>query len=161
MCLFLIHQKVQLEYHNKGDYRNQVSLQDTAAQIKWLTNALQNSKATWKIVVGHHPLYSAGKRKGKTQDMENRFKHIFNTYKVDAYLSGHEHHLEYDKIDSDYFHHFISGSGSEVRSVSNALYAKFVDAEAGIFSFSINKKSMLVQAINQYGKVIFEKLIKK
>jgi tartrate-resistant acid phosphatase type 5 len=151
----------QTDYYKETDYETAVKSQDTAAQKKWLIESLQKSTATWKIVVGHHPLYSAGKRKGKTGDMENSFAPIFNQYKVDAYLCGHEHHLEYDKTTAINFHHYISGAGSEARPVGNAPYAKFVAAEHGFFAFSISNNQMLVQAINHVGNIVFSHSIKK
>ena len=30
------------------------------AQLRWLTESLDKSVATWKVVYGHHPIYSAG-----------------------------------------------------------------------------------------------------
>ena len=36
-----------------------------------------------------HPLYTARKRKGKTGDMIDAFREIFEKYKVDAYFCGH------------------------------------------------------------------------
>ena len=43
---------------------------------------------------------------------------IFEKYKVDAYISGHEHNIQYIKrnISKEYtFHQFIVGSSSETR----------------------------------------------
>lgn len=145
----------QSDYYKEEDYGPKVKKCDTAAQKKWLIQQLQKSTATWKIVVGHHPLYSAGKRMGKTGDMEKQFADIFNKYNVDAYFCGHEHHLEHDKTENNYFHHFISGAGSEARPVNSASYAKYVAAEHGFMSVAISNNKMLVQAINHLGKVTY------
>jgi hypothetical protein len=145
----------QAEYYKDEVYGPKVKLQDTTTQKKWLEEGLKNSTALWKIVIGHHPLYSAGKRKGKTGDMINSFRTLFNTYKVDVYFAGHEHHLEHGKAKNDYFNHVISGAGSEKRNVTKASYAKFVAAVQGFFSISINKKDMLLQAVSEKGKIIY------
>lgn len=151
----------QTDYYDGKDYSTNVKLQDTAAQINWLKTELKKSTATWKIVVGHHPLYSAGKRMGQTQDMYNKFSSIFNEFKVDAYLCGHEHHLEYDKVDNNCFHHFVSGAGSEIRPVKKADYAKFVMSQHGFFALSITSNKMQVQAISEKGDILFENIINK
>lgn len=65
---FLDTNSFQKDYYADEDYGPMVKTQDTAAQKAWLINGLKNSTATWKCVAGHHPLYSAGKRMGKTQD---------------------------------------------------------------------------------------------
>jgi hypothetical protein len=151
----------QSEYYTNDEYVNNVKTADTSAQKKWLEEALKNSKATWKLVVGHHPLYSAGKRKGKTQDMQNAFEALFNKYKVDAYFCGHEHHLEYDEPESVSFKQFISGAGSEATAVSSATYAKFVQQEFGFLTASITGKEMLVQFVSWEGKILYTTTITK
>jgi 3',5'-cyclic AMP phosphodiesterase CpdA len=88
-------------YYSKGnEIEENVKRQDTVAQKIWIINNLKNSDYDfkWKIVVGHHPMYSGGKRKNNkdTKDIEKLFAPIFEEYKVDAYLCGHEHDLEPD-----------------------------------------------------------------
>jgi len=151
----------QQAYYKEDDYAAKVVTADTAAQKKWLENALKNSTATWKFVVGHHPLYSAGGRKGKTQDMENGFKNLFEQYKVDAYLCGHEHHLEYDEPEGVHFVEFISGAGSEATAVSTAPYAKFALQEFGFLTVNVTAAKALFQFINWQGKVVYTTQIKK
>jgi tartrate-resistant acid phosphatase type 5 len=151
----------QTEYYTNDEYATNVKLTDTVAQKKWLTDALQKSNATWKFVVGHHPLYSAGKRKGKTADMENSFKNLFEQYKVDAYLCGHEHHLEYDEPEGVHFKQIISGAGAEATPVTIAPYAKFVQQDFGFVTASITAKEALFQFINWEGKILYSSSLKK
>lgn len=157
---FLDTSPFQKDYYRDEKYKEKVAATDTLAQKKWLKEALQTSTATWKFVVGHHPLYSAGMRKGKTGDMRT-FKSLLNKYHVDSYFAGHEHHLEYDETNSDVFHHFISGSGSEVRPVTTAPYAKAVFSAHGFIAVSVAEKEMLAQFIDHTGKVIYSTAIKK
>ncbi len=151
----------QTDYYTDEEYGPKVATADTAAQKKWLENGLKNSTANWKFVVGHHPLYSAGKRKGKTGDMLNSFAPLFEKYKVDAYFCGHEHQLEFDQPDGYHFVEFISGAGAEATPVTSALYAKFVAQEFGFLTASLTAKEMLVQFINHEGKILYTTTIKK
>lgn len=59
-------------------------------QKKWLEKELKASDAQWKIVVLHHPLYSA---KGKYNNLIQKaiFNSLIQEYKVDLVLQGHEH----------------------------------------------------------------------
>jgi 3',5'-cyclic AMP phosphodiesterase CpdA len=62
----------------------------------WLETALAQSKTPWKIVYGHHPLYSTGAH-GQDNDLKvlrNRLEPLFRKYRVDAYLAGHDHNYE-------------------------------------------------------------------
>lgn len=59
-------------------------------QRKWLEEQLEQSKAKWKIVVLHHPLYSI---KSTTNNLIQRwmFDDLVRQYGVDIVLQGHEH----------------------------------------------------------------------
>lgn len=149
----------QQDYYNDEEYGPKVRTADTTAQKKWLASGLQNSNADWKFVIGHHPLYSAGKRKGKTADMEHSFANLFEKYKVDAYFCGHEHQLEFDQAEGYHFAQFISGSASEATPVTYAAYAKFVVQDFGFLSATLTKKELLIQFINHEGKILYNTTI--
>lgn len=87
--------------------------QATAPQLAWLEEALQE-EADWRIVVGHHPLYSSGTIHGDQPDMIDAFQPLFDRYGVATYICGHEHDIQHIKPDGP-THHFLSGTGSEVR----------------------------------------------
>ncbi len=58
-------------------------------QRQWLTEQLDQSKAKWKILVLHHPLYSI---KGKNNIIQRwMFDDLVHQYGVDLVLQGHEH----------------------------------------------------------------------
>lgn len=151
----------QKEYYKNEEYGPKVMLVDTLAQKKWLVQALSASKANWKVVVGHHPLYSAGKRKGKTLDMENSFANLFDQYGVDIYFCGHEHHLGHDQDKGRKFQQFISGAGSEATAVSSAPFSKFAVQDFGFMTASVTEKEMLIQVINDQGKILYTTSVKK
>lgn len=151
------------KYYNDDVYGPQVATQDTATQLQWLSFVLgdTSSNIKWRIVVGHHPLYSGGKRidSKDTRDIQDVFKPIFKKYKVDMYLCGHEHHLEYVKAEES-THYFTSGAGSEVRPVSlHPRYGKFASAQAGFMAFSLVPDSARIQVINNKGEVIHSTVI--
>jgi tartrate-resistant acid phosphatase type 5 len=86
----------QSEYYKTDEHH--VTGQDTAKQMLWIDSCLTNSKSRWKIVVGHHPVYSSGSAHGaQTGDMEARFAAFFEKKGVDAYFCGHDHDFEYVK----------------------------------------------------------------
>ena len=59
-------------------------------QRSWLKKQLEESKAKWKVVVLHHPLYSI---RGKNNNLIQRwmFDDLIREYGVDLVLQGHEH----------------------------------------------------------------------
>lgn len=51
---------------------------------------------TWLVVCGHYPVFSVGGH-GDTEELLSDLLPLLKRYKVDAYLSGHDHlsaHLE-------------------------------------------------------------------
>jgi len=82
-----------------------------AAQRQWLDRALGASKARWKIVYGHHPVYTNGDhggRSGSIPRIKSYLLPLLLKHKVDVYLAGHDHDLEALEPE-DGVHFFVSG----------------------------------------------------
>ncbi|MDN3705995.1 metallophosphoesterase [Myroides ceti] len=137
-------------YKNPQKYPD-LAKQDTITQRKWIEETLNTSDPAikWKVVVGHHPLYSGGKRKNNkdTASFESKFADLFDQYKVDAYICGHEHDLQIVKPKKRYTTQFLSGAGSEVRETGNREGTVFAAAEPGFMTFTIVKNKMIVQTV--------------
>lgn len=59
-------------------------------QAVWLEDVLKRNPQTWTIVSFHHPVFStAGERDNKR--LRELWKPLFDTYKVDLVLQGHDH----------------------------------------------------------------------
>ena len=153
-------------YYKKGsDMYENIIAQDTTAQKKWLIKELEtkDTAVKWKIVVGHHPLYSGGKRKDsqETKSFETKFAAIFDTYKVDAYFCGHEHDLQIIKPKNRYTTQFLSGAACEVRPSGTREGTLFFAEKAGFMTFSLTNSQLLAQVIDAEGHVIFKTIIDK
>jgi tartrate-resistant acid phosphatase type 5 len=138
-----------------------ISKQDTAQQKKWLETTLANSTAKWKIVVGHHPLYTTGMRLGKTQDIINAFDYIFEKYKVDMYFAGHEHDLQHQKPQNKTVNHFVSGAGSEIRPVTKTEMTVFSKSAHGFMTVTLLPTQATIQVIDEKGNILHKTIIKK
>jgi tartrate-resistant acid phosphatase type 5 len=139
-------------YHKNPEKYAGIKEQDTLAQKKWLKETLstQDKSIKWKIVVGHHPLYSGGYRK-ENKDIklfESKFANLFDEYRVDAYLCGHEHDLQIIRPKGRYTTQFLSGAGSEVRPSGLREGSIFSASKPGFMTFSITNNQLLVQVIN-------------
>ena len=137
-----------------------IRAQDTAAQRKWLQEVLRASDARWKFVIGHHPLYTSGPRKGRKNDVAEALQPILESAGVDIYFAGHEHILEHDVL-TPRLHHVISGSGSEVTPSTGNPLTKFVASQGGFVTCSVNKEEVWLQYINHEGKLIYSTSVKK
>jgi predicted MPP superfamily phosphohydrolase len=129
--------------------------QDTAAQLNWLNQTLNNSKASWKIVIGHHPLFTTGVRRDKMLDVRHSLLPIFEKYKVNIYFAGHEHDLQHQKPQG-FTHYFVSGAGSEIRPVTkDSSQTKFAISDHGFMSVQLYRDSLLLNFINYKGKKLY------
>lgn len=59
-------------------------------QAKWLDRVLSGNKKTWTVITFHHPLFSS-KEGRDNPEFRKTFKPIFDKYKVDLVLQGHDH----------------------------------------------------------------------
>src|ERR1044071_7103589 len=104
------------EFYKNSEYGPNVRTQDSTAQKKWLEKVLSNPSKNikWKIVVGHHPMYTGGSRTNAydTKAIYNSMHSMLLKHNVDIYLAGHEHNLQHIAPKGT-LHHFISGSASE------------------------------------------------
>ena len=147
-------------YYSRAGYES-VKEQDSLAQKNWIDNKLSESSATWKIVIGHHPFYTSGRRKNRKSFVKDHLEPLFEKHKVDLYFAGHEHDLQHLKPKDVTTHHFISGAGSEVRASSYGIHSKFADSGPGFIIASALDKVILLQFVNWKGEVIYSTEILK
>lgn len=152
------------EFYKNAEYGPNVKGQDTTAQKRWLAKTLEDKDPSikWKIVVGHHPMYTGGSRTDgyDTKAIRSSLKPMLDRYGVDVYLTGHEHSLQYLKPEGQ-THHFISGAASEKTPVKLIPDAQMVASEYGFMLFSVTNNQLRVQVLNDEGYIIYNTLIKK
>ena len=151
-------------YYNDEDYGPKIRQQDTTAQKQWLEKVLSDADTTiiWKFAFGHHPLYTAGNRAMDIPPVRNSLEAIFEKYKVDVYISGHEHHLQSYHPQNKYTHHFISGAGSEANETLKPRGpVDFFAAIQGFMTFSVTANEVMMQAVNRNGIRITKEAIKR
>lgn len=158
--LFIDTSPLNDEYYGEAKYKDKVSGQDTTAQLEWMDSLLADT-FDWKIVVGHHPLYTGGKRIDDENYVRNHLEPRFEKHKVDLYLAGHEHDLQHIKPSTKVTHHFISGAGSEVRPTGKINSSLFSASIQGFLSTAIEKDSIICDFISYQGKLIYQYSVKK
>jgi hypothetical protein len=98
--------------------------------VRWLEASLASSKARWKIVIGHHPLWStAGSKFQQAKSLRRLILPALCRY-ADLYLAGHEHTLEVHTdgcsealpgSDMTPLPQVVSGSASKMRPTNSAF----------------------------------------
>ena len=135
-------------------------------QLDWLNEQLNKSKAHWKIVFGHHPLYSHGtitRTMPQKEPMIAALEPIFVKHKIDIYFAGHDHSLEILKPVKG-IHYVISGGGAgpdrayNVKWTDEAYYAATM---GGFVLCRISQKELVIEFVRIGGKTQYAHVITK
>lgn len=121
-------------------------------QLAWLDQALGSSTAPWKLVVGHHPIYSAGIGHGSDKDLVANLLPILQKHGVQAYICGHDHDLQ--QLQTGNLTMIISGGGSEHLPVFWIPESKFSRSSSGFALVSMRPREMQVRFIDDQGKLL-------
>lgn len=104
-----------------------------AEMLTWLESALTESDARWKIVIGHHPVWSSSGTKVEEEIVLREILRPVLCRHADAYLAGHDHMLEVhsddcrgvldDAADVPPVLHVVSGAAGKQRPANSRFMA--------------------------------------
>jgi len=126
---------------------------DYPAQLEWLDRSLAESGARWKIVYGHHPLYSHATAEGRYATMIERLEPILVRHGVDLYLAGHDHVLDMMKPIHGVYH-VTSGGGSgddEAYDVVQTDESYYAATGGGITFFRVTTDELVIEFLDLDG----------
>jgi acid phosphatase len=142
-------------YYNKNakePTRANVITQDVPGQLAWFKAALAASKAQWKIVIGHHPIYSGGGH-GDTPELIENILPLLHEHKVQAYFNGHDHDLQH--LVAGEVNLFDSGAGSQHTLTFYTKRSKFAKSCSGFTTVSLQSHKMDVRMIDSHGNQVY------
>ncbi len=105
---------------------------DWQRQISWLRVVLAQSRAPWKVVVGHHPIYSSGFY-GNDPHLAAKLTGLMQRHGVQLYINGHEHNYERSKPLQGITYLVVGGGGASLRPV---MASEQTARAASTFSFA-------------------------
>ena len=119
---------------------------DWNGQLTWLNQELSRSTAPWKIVYGHHPIYSSG-HYGTSQEMVSLLTPVFKKHGVQLYINGHEHNYERTRpIDGTTY--LITGiGGAYLRPVSRSQWTEYAVSRFGFSGVEVYDDRLEIQGI--------------
>ena len=123
-------------------------------QADWLKDALAKSTAVWKIVYGHHPIYSYGSH-GNTASLIKKLLPLLKN-QADFYVAGHDHDQQLLKPEEN-VHFVVSGAAAENRGVTPGSKAEYTSSELGFAYFTVTEGQAKYQSYNAKGELKFEK----
>jgi hypothetical protein len=122
---------MRLVVFNSDDYRN-------TEQLQWLEKTLSDARSNpgiqWLVVAQHHPLYGSSKGREDNSGLIKAVQPLFDKYKVDLVLAGHDHHYERQfpmrggKAVSSHPNAYLKGEGT--------LYVKGGGGGKGLYEFA-------------------------
>ena len=130
------------------------------AQLAWLDQQLAKSTAPWKIVYGHHPLYSSG-RHGSNPELTAKLAPIFAKHKVPLYLCGHDHGYERSIPLDDTIYIVNGGGGAPLYKFGRSPQTAFVSSQFSFMTFDVYQDKIITKAIATDGKVFDRAIITK
>jgi acid phosphatase len=134
-----------------------VASQDVTAQLSWLDHELAKSTAPWKLVIGHHTIYSGGSGHGDTPETQELIEPLLEKHRVQAYIHGHDHDLQH--IRRGGIDYLCCGAGSEVRSVKAIDGTLFCQARSGFAVFHSEPSALTFEFRDYEGKVLHQAAI--
>lgn len=126
---------------------------DSILQYNWLKKVLAESKEQWVFVTGHHPVYSASAYHGDTYEMKKLIKPLFDKYKVDFYICGHDHDFEHAKDANEYTDYIVTGTGGAPRPVSGNTHTIYSISTLGFTYVSLSSVNAKLHFISSDGLV--------
>jgi len=132
---------------------------ESESQIQWLEVELSASKARWRIVAGHHTIYSNGEH-GDNPHLASILEPLFVRHNVDMYLAGHDHDLQILQPVKG-VHYIVSGGGGKHRNTRWRENTIFAATNLGFTWISISFDDALVQFFDAAGTLQYAHVIGK
>lgn len=127
---------------------------DWKTQLTWLDKELSRSKAPWKIVFGHHQIYSSG-HYGLNQPFIKTLTPIFQKYGVQLYINGHDHHYERTR-NINGITYLTCGAGAGTRPIVTSEWTAHAQSKLSFAAFDLYSDRLEISGIDTKS-VIFDK----
>ncbi len=131
--------------------------QDTAAQLVWLDKALGASTAKWKIVIGHHPLYTVTGGKRDQKELIAQVGPLLQKHGVRIYINGHDHNFQYLEVDG--VHYITNGAGSQTEKNGAAKPGQFASRSHGFMTAELSAGAFGFTFVDETGAELFSKIV--
>jgi len=130
----------------------------TADQLEWLQRELEASDSRWKVVYGHHPIYSHGYH----GDNPSLIRELLPVLKgrANVYLTGHDHDMQHLKPEGD-LHFFVAGCGGKRRHIRPGPRSLFAKSALGFSVLEANEFSLKMTFVDTGLIPLYEYMLKQ
>jgi hypothetical protein len=128
-------------------------------QREWLDRELSASQAKWKIVYGHHPIYSDGNYEDRPDLIQSLLPILAN--RADAYICGHDHNLQALQPQRGVRFYIAGGGGAGLYEVTGSPRSLFVSRSNGFAVLEADAQRLVVKLVDGAGTVVYDEVIAK
>jgi 3',5'-cyclic AMP phosphodiesterase CpdA len=125
-------------------------------QLAWFTRELSRSRARWKVVLMHHPLYTSGRYGWQARLTRWQLEPVLADHGVAVVFSGHEHLYQRTRLQRGVLY-FISGGAGSLRRGDGRVtstIARSFDKDFHFMLVEIAQDALYFQAITREGATI-------
>jgi 3',5'-cyclic AMP phosphodiesterase CpdA len=122
-------------------------------QLPWLKKALAASTAPWKVVVGHHPIRSAGLY-GDDPPAIARLAPLFRRHRVQLYINGHDHDYERTRVIDGTTYLTVGNGGAHLRAVVPNAHTARAASTYGFAEITATPERLHIEAWDSQGQRI-------
>jgi hypothetical protein len=119
----------------------------TRAQLEWLDRELGRSKARWKIVYGHHPIYSYGVH-GDDHALRDNLLPVLRG-RANLYICGHDHDLQHIAPDGGVHFVLAGGGGAAPRVISAGPRSLYAASKNGFATIEASRSTLTVMLVDE------------
>jgi tartrate-resistant acid phosphatase type 5 len=121
-------------------------------QLLWLQESLDASRARWKIVYGHHPIYSEGQHEDNNAKINQLLPVVRN--RAHVYLAGHDHDMQHLKPEGS-LHFFVAGSGGKLRPIQPGPRSLFAKSANGFAVMDVGPDTLSMTFVGVGGETLY------
>jgi 3',5'-cyclic AMP phosphodiesterase CpdA len=133
------------------------NLADDPDQLAWLDETLAGSTERWRIVLLHHPAYSAGYQ-GSNLAVRRRFVPLFDRYGVQLVLSGHDHDYQRSRPLNGVTY-VVSGAGAGTRRTGEEPFTAVSYSWLHFLEIGVFRDRLVLRAVNEDLRVADEAVV--
>ena len=129
------------------------------AQLEWLDRELGRSTARWKIVYGHHPIYSHGAHGDQPAVRDNLLPLLRG--RAHLYVCGHDHDMQVLAPDNGVHFVVAGGGGAMTRPITPGPRSLFAASRNGFAVLEAGQDKLAVRLVGDDGQTLYEFAIKE
>lgn len=162
--------KVSVDFFVIDTNTDNLSDKELNKQFNYIKNKINESKANWKILYGHHTWRSIAGHGNADDRLEKFLNELYNSSPFDLYMCGHDHNKQIVemKMNNNILPLVVCGTGGKVyddindfNNLDRNSKLKFHSNKLGYGYIKANKNKLKIIFLDESNKIEYEYEIKK